>query len=220
MHQERFPHQTTRPPSPTSQRHLSTPMAETANSPNWLQKHPGTNRFQILYRKLASSVQKRVSRSGMHKTAQKRTTQAPPISVSPRRPRPYFRSTLEFGPCDTANSPNWLQNTLEQTDPKHLIETWLRLSKKEFRSPLRPRTHKTAQTCTIGRRSNRPLARSPPPPLGHENEPVFPLRLPPQHTRIRIQHHLHRRPRHRHAKTHPPPSPVCTHLVNVFPCPN
>jgi hypothetical protein len=49
---------------------------------------------------------------------------------SPRHPRPIPPTSRASA---TATSPSRLQNRLEQTDSKHLIENWLRLSKKEFR---------------------------------------------------------------------------------------
>jgi len=77
-------------------------------------------------------------------------------------PAPLPPASRAFG---TANSPNRLQNTLEQTDSKHPIENrlryWFRPSKKGFRAQHPTRMHKNAQKCPIGKRPNRRVAASP-----------------------------------------------------------
>jgi hypothetical protein len=130
-------------------------------------------------------------------------------------PAPLPPASRAFG---TANSPNRLQNTLEQTDSKHPIENrlryWFRPSKKEFRAPNAQectKTHKSAQSESA-RLSVSPCRRvsASPPPARPYRRNTLPSGSSSTFTGVPGTGTLNVTA----------PSAVRTQCVNVFPCPN
>jgi hypothetical protein len=219
MHQERFPHQTTRPPSPTSQRHLSTPMAETANSPNWLQntlERTDSRYFIENWLRLYKKEFRVRACTKQHKNAQPKHPRSPCRRVAPV---PTSAAHSNSDPAIPPTPQTGSKTPWNKQIPNTLSKLGFVCPKKSFAPHFaqeRTKPPKPAQleSARIAPSPARPLPRS-----ATRTNQCSPCDYRLNTLEFGSSTTFTGAPGTGMLKL-TPPSPVCTHLVNVFPCPN